>query len=401
MSEALNINPFKNYYKKTALHVAAESNDLSRLEYLCSLGVDINIRDRNDRTPLHYATFNNVDETYLNVIVLLLKNGADIDARDNVGKTPLFYLVKNGNLKILKIFLNYKANFNVLDNCGRSLLTSATGSLVDNIEVIQLLLKLGLDANHCCIDRNTPLLWSCITAALTGNLKVIKCLLKNNANMNTINNAGYIPAINGVKKICDSQLSEETKKKFLNFILNHTDFSILNYKNIGIFTLINFHPVQLDLDCSSKMILQHLAKLKMLNLPVHQAHVKNIPKQHEHHQYYKLCIEELLRAESIKLQDSWVTFYNLLIGNRKDLKNYAGNRNLLKNFKSSDCIKKFPIFGTTIIENVNKGIRRRTLFDKAAIILNDCLPIFNPSHLIIRDLLDCITSTTDLSKFCE
>lgn len=113
-----------------------------------------------------------------------------------------------------------------------------------------------------------------------------------------------------------------------------------------------------------------------------------------------MCTEELLLAKSSRLKNSWVTFFNLLVDNKRKLKNYAGNKDLVEDFRSSDCLKKFPIYGSTMQNNVEKGINRRGFFDESSNLFSHYLPVFSPNHLIVRDTLDCLI-TDDLSKFCQ
>ena len=50
----------------------------------------MDVRDDNDKTPLHYAALNGADE----VFQLLVDNKADLDALDGVGATPLHFAVR-------------------------------------------------------------------------------------------------------------------------------------------------------------------------------------------------------------------------------------------------------------------------------------------------------------------
>lgn len=74
---------------------------------------------------------------------------------------------------------------------------------------------------------------------------------------------------------------------------------------------------------------------------------------------------------------------------------------LVKDFDESDCEVEFPIYRVSVKKNVKKGMKRRELFDKSSVELSNCLPIFNPMHLIIRDMLDCILGKKYLSTFCN
>lgn len=129
--------------------------------------------------------------------------------------------------------------------------------------------------------------------------------------------------------------------------------------------------------------------------------LKKILQAKRYSNYYKQCQIELIQAKNTKLENSWISFYNLLVDDRKKLKNYAGNKHLIADFRRSDCVKKFPIYGESMNENVKRGIIRRELFDRSSIVLSKCLLIFNPNYLIIRDLLDCILSKKNLRKLCQ
>lgn len=150
-----------------------------------------------------------------------------------------------------------------------------------------------------------------------------------------------------------------------------------------------------------KIILQHMAKVESLNIAVRPGLLKNFLSQPRFSIYYKQCQEELLLAKTKKIPDCWISFYNILVDSKKKLKNYAGNGDLIEDFINNFCMEKFPIYGISMVENFDKGIKRRNLFDKSANLLADCLPIFNPTHLIVRDVLDCVLNKKDLLKFCD
>lgn len=48
--------------------------------------------------------------------------------------------------------------------------------------------------------------------------------------------------------------------------------------------------------------------------------------------------------------------------------------------------------------NVMKGMNRRDLYDKCTVFMSDCLPIFNPDHLIVGGILDCVTAKKRFDK---
>ena len=64
----------------SVLHRAVKLGHQAIIEYLLSLGCEVNARTRRLRTPLHYATYNGVP---VEMITILLSAGADLEAKDD------------------------------------------------------------------------------------------------------------------------------------------------------------------------------------------------------------------------------------------------------------------------------------------------------------------------------
>lgn len=149
-----------------------------------------------------------------------------------------------------------------------------------------------------------------------------------------------------------------------------------------------------------KIIIEHAAKFNTLYPPEQEPAFLMIAEENAK-EYYIQCLEELLRAKNTKLPNSWITFFDFLVSTRKKIKNNAGNTDLIKKILEGDCVNNFPIYKHRIEYIVEKGIMKRCLFDKSSVALSKCLPILNPNHLIIRDILDCILSKKHLSKLSK
>ncbi|MCH9852632.1 MAG: ankyrin repeat domain-containing protein [Alphaproteobacteria bacterium] len=95
-------------YGYTALHQAADFNQLVIAKYLIDKGIDVNAKAGNDVTPIFIATYRNSPE----MIKLLLKAGADVNVKSAKGISSLTFAAGEGYANIVEILLKAKANPN-------------------------------------------------------------------------------------------------------------------------------------------------------------------------------------------------------------------------------------------------------------------------------------------------
>ena len=113
------------------------------VELLLSYHADVNKRDGNQDTALHWAVFKNRSECAR----ALLQHGADVDARDYNDDTPLSWAAQKGCLEPMQILVEYNASVNTVNRSGhspiyRSARLLAAGLADDNDEAcLDLLLK--------------------------------------------------------------------------------------------------------------------------------------------------------------------------------------------------------------------------------------------------------------------
>ena len=105
LSKGANKNTTYENAGKKLIHYAGERGHIKILQYLISLGEDINTPDKNGVTALHYA----VDKTDLKAVVILVKLGADVNAKTKSGKTPLDYTKRKKKLKIRDFLMSQGA----------------------------------------------------------------------------------------------------------------------------------------------------------------------------------------------------------------------------------------------------------------------------------------------------
>lgn len=79
---------FTSTIEKENFIYAIEKNDFDFVNKFISTHSDINIKDKDNKTPLHYAVKNGNEK----IAKLLIYKGADINAKDNEEKTPLDYV---------------------------------------------------------------------------------------------------------------------------------------------------------------------------------------------------------------------------------------------------------------------------------------------------------------------
>ncbi len=80
-----NLNDQDPTLMRTALHVACGKNYIKIAELLINAKVNVNLQDKDGKTPLHWA----VENKNIELIKLLMEAGADIKIKNSNGKTPL------------------------------------------------------------------------------------------------------------------------------------------------------------------------------------------------------------------------------------------------------------------------------------------------------------------------
>ena len=90
---------------------ASEKGNMSITKYLLDTGVDKNVRDEDNWTPLHWAVWGNNYE----IVELLLEAGIDKNINTNFG-TALHIAARNGNNKIVKKLVEAGVDLNITVN---------------------------------------------------------------------------------------------------------------------------------------------------------------------------------------------------------------------------------------------------------------------------------------------
>ena len=86
------------------------------VQYLVGKGADIDAKDGNEWTPLHYAC----QYGQLLIVRCLIDKGADIEAKDKDQQTPLHIASQFGETDVVKYLVSKGANINIKNKDGKT-----------------------------------------------------------------------------------------------------------------------------------------------------------------------------------------------------------------------------------------------------------------------------------------
>ena len=104
IKNGVDINIIQNNNGWNLLHFSYNNNNLNIINFLINNGININLKDKNNSTPLHIVCYYNSEN--LDIIKILIKNGADINTRDILGETPLHDACIQGCIEIVDELVN-------------------------------------------------------------------------------------------------------------------------------------------------------------------------------------------------------------------------------------------------------------------------------------------------------
>ncbi|HUR35536.1 MAG TPA: ankyrin repeat domain-containing protein [Vicinamibacterales bacterium] len=192
----------------TALHWAAEIDDLDLVRALIAAGADVNAASAFGVTPLWLACQNGnaaviavlvraganpnqplpSGETPLmtasrtgrpDAVSVLLEAGANVSAKETVaGQTPLMWAIAEGHREVVKVLL--KAGASAHEPSRRGFTPLLFAARTGDIEIAKMLIAAGVDVNETARDGTTAL----VIATIRSNVPLSTFLLDAGANPN-------------------------------------------------------------------------------------------------------------------------------------------------------------------------------------------------------------------------
>ena len=116
-----------------------------RVRDLLARGASPDVRDEDQRTPLHQAVLGNS----VGLVGLLIESGADVNARDDQGFTPLHFAAQEHAPEIAR-------DVNARDEDGNSVLWRAVAAARGRDEIVRFLLENGARDDLANCEGVTP-----------------------------------------------------------------------------------------------------------------------------------------------------------------------------------------------------------------------------------------------------
>ena len=146
---------------------AVRKGDTEQVRLHISKGVDVNVKDDKDKTPLHYAAQAGERE----VVQLLIEADADLDCKDKDGETPTKLAIANDHIDVVDLL--------ILKGADDSLHSSA---YLGDLKKVKNFIESGIDVDAKGEYGVTPLYLSLINRL---HKDVAEFLLEKGANPNT------------------------------------------------------------------------------------------------------------------------------------------------------------------------------------------------------------------------
>jgi ankyrin repeat protein len=160
-----------------AIVLAARSGDAAALKGAIASGTGVDTEEPvSRRTSLHFAA----EAGNVEMVNLLLESKANPNAKDRTGKTPITLAAERGKAEALAALVKGGGNVNERDQVQGSPLLWASG--LGTPDTVKILLDAGADPNVFDVNGMTPLMW----AAAVGKPESVTLLMTKGAKADAV-----------------------------------------------------------------------------------------------------------------------------------------------------------------------------------------------------------------------
>lgn len=195
-------------YGKTVLKEAIDVNDGMIIRYLLENGANINHINKTKRTIMQDLAL----EANVKAFKLLMIREPNLRHQDMYLKNVLYDAIEGGNLEIVKEVINEfdEEELNSVDIYGRNALFYAV--LQENVDIAKLLISYGMDIHRLDMHEQNVLFNAVILGA--ENLEIIELLLKKGINLEQEDKAGFtiLDEILKILEISKHPIDDNTSK---------------------------------------------------------------------------------------------------------------------------------------------------------------------------------------------
>ena len=209
--------------KQKQLWEATKANDSAKVSILVREGVDLNFGDeKENRTPLMIAAANG----NLELMKLFLEKGAEVDAVDKNGTTAIYYAILRNKPAAVKFLIEKNTDINHKSTTDLTPLMGA--ARMKRAEIIPILLKAGAKIN----EQNQSKITALHFAVASGDKETVKAILKGKPDINLKDKRGATPIVTAISR--GGYSSYETVPMLLELGANPNDTDSMGWNTLMI-----------------------------------------------------------------------------------------------------------------------------------------------------------------------